>query len=143
VAGTVGPDGAFTPAPAPEPVRVVSPETAAELRTMLQAVVQDERGQRGTGYQAAVPGYRVAGKTGTAQQVDPDCGCYVRGTYWITFAGMFPAEDPRYVVGIMLDAPAGGASAAPLFHEIASYLGQHERIPVTPEPAPVQTLQLP
>jgi cell division protein FtsI (penicillin-binding protein 3) len=121
----------------------VSPQTAAELRTMLQAVVQDERGQRGTGYQAAVPGYRVAGKTGTAQQVDPDCGCYVRGTYWITFAGMFPAEDPRYVVGIMLDAPAGGASAAPLFHDIAAYLGQHERVPVTAEPAPVQTLQLP
>ncbi len=143
VAGTVGPDGALTPAPAPEPVRVVSPQTAAELRTMLQAVVQDERGQRGTGYQAAVPGYRVAGKTGTAQQVDPDCACYVRGTYWITFAGLFPAEDPRYVVGIMLDAPAGGASAAPLFHDIAAYLGQRERIPVTPDPAPVQTLQLP
>jgi cell division protein FtsI (penicillin-binding protein 3) len=143
VSGTVGPDGALTPAPEPEPVRVVSPETAAELRTMLQAVVQDDRGQRGTGYQAAVPGYRVAGKTGTAQQVDPDCGCYTRGTYWITFAGLFPAEDPRYVVGIMLDAPAGGASAAPLFHEIATYLGQHERIPVTTEPAPVQTLQLP
>jgi cell division protein FtsI (penicillin-binding protein 3) len=143
LAGTVGPDGVLTPVPAPEPVRVVSPETAAELRTMLQAVVQDERGQRGTGYQAAVPGYQVGGKTGTAQQVDPDCGCYVRGTYWITFAGIFPADDPRYVVGIMLDDPAGGVSAAPLFHDIAAYLGQREGIPVTADPPPVQTLQLP
>jgi len=53
-----------------------------------------------------------------------------------------PAEDPRYVIAIMLDAPGGGASAAPLFHDIASYLGQRDRIPVTAEPAPVQTLQL-
>ncbi len=89
-----------------------------------------------------MPGYQVAGKTGTAQQVDPDCGCYTRSSYWITFAGMIPAQDPRYVVGIMLDAPAGGASAAPLFHDIASYLAQREGLPVSTEPQPVQTLQV-
>jgi cell division protein FtsI (penicillin-binding protein 3) len=143
VDATVAPDGTRTPEPAPEPVRVVSAETAAQLRTMLTAVTQDARGQQGTGPEAAVPGYQVAGKTGTAQQVDPDCGCYSTSTYWITFAGMFPAEDPRYVIGIMLDAPGRGASAAPLFHDIATYLGQREQLPVRTEPAPVQTLVLP
>ena len=95
---------------------------------------------RGTGYAAAIPGYQVAGKTGTAQQVDPACGCYASSIYWITFAGMLPAQDPRYVVAIMLDAPQGGTSAAPLFHEIGSYLAQREKLPVSPEPPLVQTL---
>lgn len=140
IEATVAPDGTRAPEPAPEPVQVVSAQTAAQLRTMLTAVTQDARGQRGTGPEAAVPGYLVAGKTGTAQQVDPDCGCYSSSTHWITFAGMLPAEDPRYVIGIMLDAPGGGASAAPLFHDIATYLGQRERLPVRTEPAPVQTL---
>lgn len=143
VSGTVGPDGVRTPSPPAEPVRVVSPETAAQLRTMLTAVTQDVRGQRGTGVAAAVPGYQVAGKTGTAQQVDPTCQCYGRSKYWITFAGMIPAQDPRYVVAIMLDAPAGGAGAAPLFHDIASYLAQREQLPVSTEPQPVQTLVAP
>ncbi|HXV94876.1 MAG TPA: penicillin-binding protein 2 [Pseudonocardia sp.] len=143
IAGTRAPDGTRAAAPPPEPVRVVSPETARELRTMLTAVTQDVRGQRGTGPEAAVPGYQVAGKTGTAQQVDPACGCYAPSTYWITFAGMFPAEDPRYVIGIMLDAPGGGSSAAPLFGDIASYLAQREQLPVSAEPPPVQTLVAP
>ena len=85
----------------------------------------------------------MAGKTGTAQQVDPACGCYASSIYWITFAGMLPAQDPRYVVAIMLDAPQGGTSAAPLFHEIGSYLAQREKLPVSADPPPVQTLQLP
>jgi len=140
ISATIGPDGVRTPTVAPEPVRVVSPETAATLRTMLTAVTQDVRGQRGTGPQAAVPGYQVAGKTGTAQQVDPTCGCYSSSTYWITFAGMLPAQDPRYVIGIMLDAPSGSASAAPLFHDIATYLAQRERLPVSADEPPVQVL---
>ena len=142
VEATIGPDGVRTPTPAPEPVRVVSPETAAKLRTMLTAVTQDGGTQdsRGTGSAAAIPGYQVAGKTGTAQQVDPACGCYASSTYWITFAGMLPAQDPRYVVAIMLDAPQGGTSAAPLFHDIGSYLAQREKLPVSAEPPPVQTL---
>lgn len=140
VASTTGPDGILVPTPRPAGVQVVSSETAAQLRTMLSAVTQDARGQRGTGHEAAVPGYDVAGKTGTAQQVDPSCGCYASSTYWITFAGMFPAADPRYVIAIMLDAPGGGTSAAPLFHDVASYLAQRERLPVSPDPAPVQTL---
>ena len=50
-------------------------------------------------------GYQIAGKTGTAQQINPGCGCYYDDVYWITFAGMAPADDPRYVVGIMIDNP--------------------------------------
>lgn len=143
VSGVIGPDGTRTPESPPEPVRVTSPETAAQLRTMLTAVTQQARGQSGTGIEAAVPGYRVGGKTGTAQQVDPDCGCYSSSKYWITFAGIFPAQDPRYVIAIMLDAPKPGTKAAPLFHDIASYLGQREGLPVNPEPQPVQTLVAP
>ena len=114
---------------------MVSPETAGKLRTMLTAVTQDARGQRGTGPQAAVPGYEVAGKTGTAQQVDPACGCYSASTYWITFAGHVPCRRTRATSSaIMLDAPGGGASAAPLFHDIATYLAQREKLPVSLEP---------
>jgi cell division protein FtsI (penicillin-binding protein 3) len=142
VEATIGPDGVRTAAPAPEPVRVVSPETARTLRTMLTAVTQDggTADSRGTGHAASISGYEVAGKTGTAQQIDPTCGCYSASTYWITFAGMLPAQDPRYVVAIMLDAPQGGTSAAPLFHDIGSYLAQREKLPVNPDPEPVQTL---
>ncbi|MDN5857358.1 MAG: penicillin-binding protein 2, partial [Pseudonocardia sp.] len=143
IASTTGPDGVRTVPPPPQGVQVVSPETAAQLRTMLTAVTQKAPHQTGTGHRAAVPGYRVAGKTGTAQQVDPRCGCYSSSLYWITFAGMIPAQDPRYVIGIMLDAPRGGTSAAPLFQDIASYLAQREQLPVSTEPQPVQTLVLP
>ncbi|MCF7548359.1 penicillin-binding protein 2 [Pseudonocardia sp. WMMC193] len=143
VAATIGPDGSRTEEPRPDPVQVVSPQTAQQLRTMLTAVTQKAPGgNSGTGYAAQVPGYQVAGKTGTAQQVDPSCGCYASSTYWITFAGMLPAQNPNFVVAIMLDAPGGGTSAAPLFHDIASYLAQQERVPVG-EPAPVQTLVVP
>ncbi|OLM30791.1 Cell division protein FtsI [Peptidoglycan synthetase] [Pseudonocardia sp. Ae717_Ps2] len=142
VAATTGPDGVRVPTEAPEPVQVMSPQTAQTLRTMLTAVTQKAHGQSGTGPAAAVPGYEVAGKTGTAQQVDPATGAYSRSQYWITFAGMLPAQDPRFVIGIMLDAPKGGTSAAPLFHDIASYLAQRDAVPVQTAPAPVQTLQI-
>jgi cell division protein FtsI (penicillin-binding protein 3) len=143
VDATIGPDGARTPTAQPESVRVVSPETAKQLRTMLMAVTQKAHGQQGTGYAAEVPGYQVAGKTGTAQQIDPRCGCYASSTYWITFAGMFPQQDPRYVIAIMLDAPQGGTSAAPLFHDMASYIAQKDALPVSPDPTPIQTLVAP
>jgi len=105
----------------------VSPQTAQTVRQMLRAVVQhDPMGyQQGTGPAAAVPGYQMAGKTGTAQQINPDCGCYFDNVYWITFAGMATVDNPRYVVGIMMDNPernadgTPGHSAAPLFHNIA------------------------
>ncbi|MBB5955714.1 cell division protein FtsI (penicillin-binding protein 3) [Saccharothrix tamanrassetensis] len=130
----------------PEETRVVSPQTAKTVRDMFRAVVQKSPGQSGTGTQAALPGYQVSGKTGTAQQVDRNCSCYSTTMHWITFAGIFPADNPRYVVGIMLDAPSGGGqfsqSAAPLFHDIASYLSQRYQVPLSAEQAPVVPLVL-
>jgi cell division protein FtsI (penicillin-binding protein 3) len=138
IAATVGPDGARHVEPRPDAVRVVSPESARQLRDMLTAVTQPGKGeQRGTGPDAAVEGYRVAGKTGTAQQVNAACGCYSSNKYWITFAGIFPAQQPRYVAAIMLDAPTHGQNAAGLFHDIASTLAQRERIPVSTERPPL------
>ncbi|WP_433798324.1 peptidoglycan D,D-transpeptidase FtsI family protein [Actinomycetospora sp. CA-084318] len=143
VSATVGPDGVRTPAPAPEPVRAMSPQTAQTMRQMLQSVTQSGKSpNEGTGAKAAMDGYPVAGKTGTAQQVDPGCGCYAKSIYWITFAGMFPADHPRYVVALMLDAPPGGDSAAPLFHDIASYLTAHGNVPVSTAPPRQVPLQL-
>ncbi|GAA5167987.1 penicillin-binding protein 2 [Pseudonocardia eucalypti] len=144
VDSTIGPDGVRRAEARPVPVQAMTPQTAQTLRRMLVAVTQNGRGtQRGTGPDAAIPGYRVAGKTGTAQQVNPACGCYSSSSYWITFAGIFPADQPRYVVAIMLDAPTHGQSAAGLFHDIASTLAQRDRIPVTTEPTPMQQLVLP
>ena len=85
---------------------------------------------------AAIPGYRVAGKTGTAQQPDPKHGgAYSSWMNWDTFAGMIPADDPQFVVAIMVNNPArgleGGDVAAPVFHEIASYEVAHAQIPPT------------
>lgn len=145
----VAPDGTRTEEPTPEGVRVVAPETAATLRTTFQGVTQDDPTgtQTGTGSEAGVEGYSIAGKTGTAQKVDPDCQCYAKDSYWITFAGMAPAENPRYVIGMMLDAPerstdgSGGQSAAPLFHNIASWALQRDRIPPTTKPPEQLVLQ--
>jgi cell division protein FtsI (penicillin-binding protein 3) len=149
IKATVAPDGARTEEPRPEGVRVVSPQTAQTVRTMLRAVVQrDPRGdQQGTGPAAGVDGYQIAGKTGTAQKINPACGCYFDDVYWITFAGMAPADDPRYVIGMMMDNPhraadgSPGSSAAPLFHNIAGWLMQRENVPLSPDPGPPLTLQ--
>lgn len=149
VKATVGPDGTRTETERPESVRVVSEQTARTVRDMFRSVTQkDPMGyQQGTGPQAAVDGYQITGKTGTAQQVDPACRCYSNSNYWITFAGIAPADDPRYVVGIMLDAPvrgvdgSGGQSAAPLFHNIASWLLQRDSVPLSPDPGRRLVLQ--
>jgi cell division protein FtsI (penicillin-binding protein 3) len=140
VAAEIGPDGQRVSAPRPEGVRVVSEQTAHTVRDMLRAVTQDAPGQRGTGVPAALAGYQVAGKTGTAQQPDPRCGCYSDSRYWITFAGMFPADAPRFVVGIMLNAPKSNMTAAPIFHDIASYLAQRFNIPLSKEQSPIVPL---
>jgi len=149
VKATIAADGTRTEEPEPKGIRVVSPETARTVRNMLRAVVQrDPMGvQQGTGPAAAVDGYQVAGKTGTAQQINPGCGCYYDDVYWITFAGMAPADDPRYVIGIMMDAPSRNAdgtpghSAAPLFHNLAGWLLQRENVPLSADPGPPLTLQ--
>ncbi|MBA4022456.1 MAG: cell division protein FtsI [Gordonia sp.] len=141
-----GQEGELSP---PDGVRVVSPQTAKTVRDMFRAVIQnDPMGvQMGTGSKAGVPGYQISGKTGTAQQVDPDCGCYSQSAYNITFAGIAPADNPRYVIGIMLDNPSrssdgsGGQSAAPLFQTIASWMLQREQVPLSAEPTPPLVLQ--
>lgn len=149
VKSTIAADGTRTEEPQSSGIRVVSPETARTVRNMLRAVVQrDPMGtQQGTGPAAAVDGYQVAGKTGTAQQINPGCGCYYDDVYWITFAGMAPVDDPRYVIGIMMDAPSRNAdgtpghSAAPLFHNLTGWLLQRENVPLSPDPGPPLTLQ--
>lgn len=134
--------------PAPDPVRVVDPQTAVTVRNMFEAVTQcDPTGeQQGTGCKADVAGYQVSGKTGTAQQVDAN-GRYSNSKYNITFAGIAPADNPRFVIGIMLDNPSrstdgsGGQSAAPLFATIASWMLQRDRVPLSAQPAPKLILQ--
>ncbi len=149
VKATVAPDGTRTEEPQPAGIRVVSPETARTVRNMFRAIVQrDPMGyQQGTGAPAAVDGYQIAGKTGTAQQINPACGCYYSDVYWITFAGMAPADDPRYVIGIMMNNPqrnpdgSPGHSAAPLFHNIAAWLLQRQNVPLSPDPGAPLILQ--
>ncbi|HEV7192236.1 MAG TPA: penicillin-binding protein 2 [Jatrophihabitantaceae bacterium] len=125
-------DGATTVTPRPAGIDVINPTTAQILRTMLESVAMPG----GTGVKAGIPGYRIAGKTGTAQQPDPARGGrYSSWMNWDTFAGMAPADDPQFVVAIMVDNPAhgveGGDVAAPLFKKIAAYELQHAHIPPT------------
>lgn len=116
----------------PNGIRVVTAKTAKTVRTMLESVTLPG----GTGTKAAIDGYRIAGKTGTAQQPDPaHGGAYSDWMNWDTFAGIAPADNPQFVVAIMVDNPAhgleGGDVAAPLYHEIATYELQHAHIPPT------------
>jgi cell division protein FtsI (penicillin-binding protein 3) len=149
IKSTVSSDGTRIDEPQPQGERVVSPQTAKTVRNMLRAVIQhDPQGtQQGTGSGAAVEGYQIAGKTGTAQQINPACGCYYDDVYWITFASMAPADDPRYVVGVMMDNPhrtadgSPGTTAAPLIHNIDAWLLQRENVPLSPDPGPLLTLQ--
>ncbi|MER7111440.1 peptidoglycan D,D-transpeptidase FtsI family protein [Streptomyces sp. NPDC000229] len=121
VRGTKGPDGRFTPAPAPKQTRVVSEKTAKTLAAMLESVVDDEEG---TGTKAAIPGYRVAGKTGTANRVDPQLGRY-KG-YTASFAGFAPADDPRITVYCAIQNPTrgsyfGGQICGPIYKKVMEF----------------------
>jgi cell division protein FtsI (penicillin-binding protein 3) len=98
--------------------RVVTPATAARLQEMLELVVRD-----GTGASAQVPGYTVAGKTGTAQKIDPETGTYSTSDYISSFAGYVPARDPRFTILSIIDSPRvgyyGSEVAAPLWARVA------------------------
>lgn len=139
VKATISPDGTRTAAEQPEAVRVVSPETAQTVRAMFEGVLQSDPtgNQSGTASGSGIEGYRLTGKTGTAQKVDPDTGAYSNSKYYITFAGIAPADDPRFVIGIMLDEPVrgvhgeGGQSAAPLFKDIANWALNHYNVPLS------------
>jgi cell division protein FtsI (penicillin-binding protein 3) len=106
------------PTPAPQSTRVLSEATADGVAYMLEAVV----GPGGTAPLAQVEGFRVAGKTGTAQRANPDCNCYEGGGYVTTFVGFAPADDPQYVVAVDLERPTsneeGGQVAAPVFADV-------------------------
>jgi cell division protein FtsI (penicillin-binding protein 3) len=108
--------------------RVVSPPIARELIGMLQGVVSAE----GTGGEAAVPGYLVAGKTGTAAKPDPSGG-YSDTKYVASFVGIVPASAPRLVVLVSINEPQGqifgGVVAAPAFREIARFALQYLNVP--------------
>ncbi|WFE41446.1 penicillin-binding protein 2 [Micromonospora sp. WMMD998] len=126
---TIGPDGTRTPAAAPTTRPVLSPATAAALRRMLEAVTTvDGPDGRATGLAAAVPGYRVAGKTGTGLRYDN--GKQQPGEVG-SFIGMAPAEKPRYVVAVFVWSPGGegGAVAAPAFREMMGFTLHHYRVP--------------
>ncbi|WP_394371640.1 peptidoglycan D,D-transpeptidase FtsI family protein [Corynebacterium curieae] len=146
----MGPDGKDEKLDEPKKTQVVSPETAKTTVDMFRAVFQDDEAgvQNGTAGNAQLKGYQLSGKTGTAQKVDPNTGAYSNSAYWITFAGIAPANDPRFVVAVMLDEPksgvedngGGGQSAAPIFRDIASWLLNRDNIP-TSKPAPRLTLR--
>jgi cell division protein FtsI/penicillin-binding protein 2 len=107
---------------------VVRAETADVLTRMLAYVVQD-----GTGENARIPGYQVAGKTGTAKKLDAT-GHYTE-RYVASFVGFLPASRPRVVVAAILDEPStiyGGIAAAPLFQEVARFAIQ--RLGIQPAP---------
>lgn len=116
----------------PEPVwplrRAVSAKTARSVNEMLQEVVTD-----GTGSAAKVPGYSVAGKTGTAQKALSNGRGYSGGKYVGSFIGFLPAEDPQVVVSVLLDEPTngiyGGSIAAPTFSSLAEFTVSHLKIP--------------
>jgi cell division protein FtsI (penicillin-binding protein 3) len=108
--------------------RVIPARVARLLAEMMSSVTEGE----GTGVEAAIPGFRVAGKTATAQKIDPETGRYNDTHYVASFVGFVPAEQPRIVVSVVIDEPmagttAGGEVAAPVFRRVAEmslrYLG--------------------
>ncbi|EHR62173.1 peptidoglycan D,D-transpeptidase FtsI family protein [Saccharomonospora cyanea] len=141
VKAKITPDGRRIPEPAPKSVRVTDAKTADTVKNMLRATVQGgDYAYSGSAPEAALEGYHISGKTGTGQQIDPDTGAYSDRLHNITFAGILPADEPRFVVGIWLDAPdttiPGGSSAGALFSEVASYLAQRYNIPVSDQAGP-------
>ena len=109
--------------------RVLKAQIANQVAKMLQGVL----GPGGTASEAAIPGYTLAGKTGTAQKPDPINGGYSKYKYVASFIGFAPARNPRLLVAVMVDEPQGaiygGVVAAPAFGDIASFALQYLRIP--------------
>ena len=129
IAGTSDSSGNYTPSATRESVRVISPETASQMRLMMESVVSAS----GTAPSAAIPGYRVAGKTGTAQRIDDTCGCY-RG-YTASFIGFAPADKPVYVISVTIQDPKGlhwgGYLGGPVFKKVMSFVLQTKGIAPT------------
>ncbi len=111
--------------------RVVSEDAARQTALMMERVLDPEEG---VAPGAAVPGYRVAGKTGTAQATGEECGCY-DGTFDVSFAGFAPADDPRFTVYVVVKNPGngggGGSVAGPAFAKVMSYALKRYAVPPT------------
>ena len=126
VAGTTDASGNYIPAKDQQSKRVISAETAKEIRTMLESVVS----ANGTAPTAAIPGYRVAGKTGTAMKFNSDCSCY--SGYTASFIGFAPADNPAYVVSVAIQEPQGmhwgGALGGPVFAKVMKFVLQSKHI---------------
>ena len=129
IAGVSDAAGRYTPANKQKSLRVVSADTAKQMRLMMESVVSAS----GTAPSAAIPGYRVAGKTGTAQRVDDSCGCY-RG-YTASFIGFAPADKPEFVVSVTIQDPKGlhwgGYLGGPVFKKVMSFVLKDQHIPPT------------
>lgn len=129
VAGTSDASGRYTPVSTKRTTRVISKETAAKMRLMMESVVSHS----GTAPSAAISGYRVAGKTGTANRIDDSCGCY-RG-YTASFIGFAPADQPRFVVSVTIQDPKGvyygGYLGGPVFKEVMSFVLKDQQVPPT------------
>ncbi|MEV8516641.1 penicillin-binding protein 2 [Dactylosporangium sp. NPDC051484] len=128
----IAPDGTAQKLPVQQTRRVLDPQVAQELRTMLEGVTTLDDA---TGHKAAIPGYRIAGKTGTSKM--PQNGGYAEGDV-VSFVGMAPADAPRYVVAVIAHVPgsgAGGSVAAPVFREMmALTLSSYGVLPTGTEP---------
>ena len=131
-----------SPGGALEPVKIAAgrpamkPAVARTVLHMMESVV----GEGGTGKRAALRGVRVAGKTGTAQKVDPETGFYSQRSYLGWFVGVAPVEDPKLVIAVMIDEPrgvrVGGVVAAPVFARVAAAQLARYDILTEPEIAP-------
>lgn len=133
-----GADGQVIEEPAPVVRRqVVAPRIARLVSDMLTTVT----GEDGTGAEAAIDGYLVAGKTGTAQKADHIHGGYAEGKWTSSFVGYAPAEKPRLVVAVVIDEPLiahnGGAVAGPTFRRVMESSLRHMGVVATPVAAPV------
>ena len=130
VQATIADNGTLTRTKSHATHRALSTTVSSELTTMMEQVVQD-----GTAVAAGVPGYTVAGKTGTAQIPDPVHGGYIPGAYMATFAGFAPAENPALSTIVVLNRPQpiyGGTVAAPVFSEVMQYALHRYDIPTSP-----------
>lgn len=134
---TIAPDGKATPAGPPKSHRVISAETAASLRQIMEAVtVIDDA----TGVKARLDGYRISGKTGTGKQVKD--GKYTEGEV-ASFIGMAPADQPKYVIAVFAhttERGGGGGIAGPAFSEMMNYTLRHFQVPPTGTKPPVFTV---
>ena len=118
--------------------RVVSPQTAARMQRLMEGVIE-----LGTGKSAKPKGYTAAGKTGTAQKLDPATGTYSLHNFIASFVGYTPAESPQFAIIVMLDSPRGeyhgGTVAAPVFRRIAEQALAYRNVPSS-EPQPPLSL---